>query len=152
MSESKEVAGLPLPHSLHKCSTVLPMQSLYITRSTNSGICLPSMGSIHAQEQTKNVQKYALRITSGRWSASYEELLDLFKIPTLASRREYLRVSTLHHFHTHHSYIPSSWHFNLTTICFNPFKCTKFLLVEKLNIVGERERPKLGLARYVRAA
>jgi hypothetical protein len=87
MSERKEVAGLPLQHSLEKCSTVLPLQSLYITRSTDSGICLPSVGYLHAQEQTKNIQKYALRICSGRLSASCEELLDFFKIPTLASRQ-----------------------------------------------------------------
>ena len=38
MSERKEGAGLPLPHSLQKCSKVLPMQSLYITCSTKDKI------------------------------------------------------------------------------------------------------------------
>ena len=58
------------------------------------------------KHKIESLQKYALRICSGRWSASYEELLDLFELPTLASRREYLRVITLHKFHSGHSYLP----------------------------------------------
>ena len=58
------------------------------------------------KHKIESLQKYALCICSGRWSASYEELLDLFKLPTLASRREYLRVMTLHKFHSGHSYLP----------------------------------------------
>lgn len=58
------------------------------------------------KHKIENLQKYALRISSGRWAASYEELLDHFKLPTLASRREYLRVTTLHKLHSGHSYLP----------------------------------------------
>ena len=58
------------------------------------------------KHKIESLQKHALRICSGRWSASYEELLDLFELPTLASRREYLRVMTLHKFHSGHSYLP----------------------------------------------
>ena len=58
----------------------------------------------------KNIQKIksvsAYRICSGSWSASYEELLDLLKIPSLASCRWYLRLLTLHKFHCGHSYFP----------------------------------------------
>ena len=46
------------------------------------------------KHKIESLQKYALRICSGRWFASYEELLDLFELPTLASYREYLRVMT----------------------------------------------------------
>ena len=39
-------------------------------------------------------------------SAQVDGLLDLFELPTLASRREHLRVMTLHKFHSGHSYLP----------------------------------------------
>ena len=58
------------------------------------------------KHKIESLQKYALCICSGRWSASYEELLALFELPTLASRREYLRMMTLHKLHSGHSYLP----------------------------------------------
>ena len=59
--------------------------------------------TVKNRQKIENIQKYALRICSGRWLASYEELLD---VPTLASRREYLRIISLHQYHTQHSYFP----------------------------------------------
>ena len=59
--------------------------------------------TVKNRRKIENIQKYALRICSGRWLASYEELLDVFKLPTLASHREYL---SLHQYHTQHSYFP----------------------------------------------
>ena len=62
--------------------------------------------TVKNRQKIENVQKYALRICSGRWLASYEELLDEFKLSTLASRQEYLRIISLHQYHTQHSYFP----------------------------------------------
>ena len=62
--------------------------------------------TVKNRQKIENIQKYALRICSGRWLVSYEELLDVFKLPTLASRREYLRIISLHQYHTQHSYFP----------------------------------------------
>ena len=44
--------------------------------------------------QLESVQKLALKICSHCWDIGYI-LLDMFTLPTLASRREYLRILTL---------------------------------------------------------
>ena len=62
--------------------------------------------TVKNRQKIENIQKYTLRICSGRWLASYEELLDVFNLPTLASWREYLRIISLHQYHTQHSYFP----------------------------------------------
>ena len=45
--------------------------------------------------QLESVQKLALKICSHCWDIDYHILLDMFTLPTLASRREYLRILTL---------------------------------------------------------
>ena len=42
--------------------------------------------------QLESVQKLALKICSHCWDIDYHILLDTFTLPTLASRREYLRI------------------------------------------------------------
>jgi len=46
--------------------------------------------TVKNRQKIENIQKYVLHICSSRWLANYEELQDVFKLPTLASRREYL--------------------------------------------------------------
>ena len=41
-------------------------------------------------KKIEDVQKFALRICSGQYQESYENLLTMFQIPTLANRRLYL--------------------------------------------------------------
>ena len=45
--------------------------------------------------QLESVQQLALKICSHCWDIDYHILLDMFTLPTLASRREYLRILTL---------------------------------------------------------
>ena len=46
-------------------------------------------------EQLESCQKLALNMCSHCWNINYSTLLDMFSLPSLASRREYLRVMTL---------------------------------------------------------
>ena len=43
----------------------------------------------------EKVQKFACRIASGRWDASYKELLDLFQLPNVEERRLDLKLGLL---------------------------------------------------------
>ena len=58
-------------------------------------------------EQLERIQKYALRICTGQWNTRYNDLLDVFKLPRLSNRREYLRIVTLFQFHNNNFYLPS---------------------------------------------
>ena len=42
----------------------------------------------------ESVQKFGLRICSRKWTASYQELLDIFQLPSLENRRLFLSLST----------------------------------------------------------
>ena len=44
----------------------------------------------------ESVQKFALRICSHQWNLSYPDLMEIFNLPTLSSRREYLRILALY--------------------------------------------------------
>ena len=44
----------------------------------------------------ESVQKMALRICSHQWDLDYYTLLDMFQLPSLASRRDYLRLLSLY--------------------------------------------------------
>ena len=46
--------------------------------------------------EVESVQKFALKISSHCWRTNYDNLLDIFHLPSLAERREYLRLITLH--------------------------------------------------------
>ena len=46
-------------------------------------------------DSLEKVQKYALRVCSKQWNTSYDELLQLFSLPTLQQRRLYLDLSTM---------------------------------------------------------
>lgn len=47
-------------------------------------------------KELESVQKFALKICSHCWDINYEMLLNMFQLPSLAARREYLRINTLH--------------------------------------------------------
>ena len=47
-------------------------------------------------ELLEKVQRFALRICSRNYNLSYEELLDLFKIPSLQNRRSFLSLCTFY--------------------------------------------------------
>ena len=44
----------------------------------------------------ERVQKFALKVCTRNWSSDYESLLQLCNLPTLASRRHYLKLCLLH--------------------------------------------------------
>ena len=44
----------------------------------------------------ENVQKFALRMCAKQWETSYDELLQLFSLPSLQDRRLYLDLCTMH--------------------------------------------------------
>ena len=45
--------------------------------------------------QLENVQKFACKLASRQWDAGYQELLDLFELPTLEERRLELKLGLL---------------------------------------------------------
>jgi len=47
-------------------------------------------------QQLERVQKFALRMCSKQWDLGYEELLNLFNIPSLDDRRKYLNLCTMY--------------------------------------------------------
>ena len=47
-------------------------------------------------EQLESVQKFALKICAHCWDINYLELLDMFNISNLETRRIYLRLTTFH--------------------------------------------------------
>ena len=47
------------------------------------------------KSKLERVQKFACRVASRRWDTSYEELLDLFELPTLENRRLDLKLGLL---------------------------------------------------------
>ena len=61
----------------------------------------------------ENVQKFALRICSGRYQEPYENLLDAFQVPTLTNRRLYLSLCTLFNIVKERLFLPQ---FQLTTL------------------------------------
>ena len=61
----------------------------------------------------ENVQKCALQICSGQYQESYENLLDVFLVSTLANRRLYLSLCTLFNIVKEHLLLPQ---FQLTTL------------------------------------
>ena len=55
----------------------------------------------------EKVQKFALRICSKSYLAEYEELLELFDIPSLENRRLFLSLCTLYSIINNFCYFPS---------------------------------------------
>ena len=56
--------------------------------------------------QLKTVQNFALRICAHSWNIDHHILLDMFHIPTLAARREFLSITTFHKIATGSFYFP----------------------------------------------
>ena len=51
---------------------------------------------VHDIHSIESVQKFALRVCSKRWDYGYSELLEAFNIPSLESRRTYLKLCHLY--------------------------------------------------------
>ena len=72
--------------------------ALLIHGSTASGICMPGVGSTSDNGdkcKLESVQKFGLKLASCQWDAGYNELLDLFNLPTLKERRIHLKLGLL---------------------------------------------------------
>ena len=41
----------------------------------------------------EKVQKFALKVCTGKWNTDYDSLLNFCKLPSLVSRRHYLKLS-----------------------------------------------------------
>ena len=80
------------------------------------GIHPPTQKNIH---QLESVQKLALKIRSHCWDIDYHILLDMFTLPTLASRCEYLRILTLFKIITGCFYFPPNILFTISS-CYPP--------------------------------
>ena len=52
------------------------------------------------------MQKFALKVCTKHWSSDYESLLQLCKLPTLASRRHYLKLCVLYQVVNGHLHFP----------------------------------------------
>ena len=53
----------------------------------------------HQQGHTNSlekVQKFALKVCTGKWNMDYDSLLNFCKLPTLVSRRHYVKLSFLY--------------------------------------------------------
>ena len=50
-------------------------------------------GHINSLEK---VQKFALKVCTGKWNVDYDSLLNSCKLPTLVTRRQYLKLSFLY--------------------------------------------------------
>ena len=48
------------------------------------------------QKKLEDIQKFACKIATARWDTGYQELLELTGIPSLATRRLHLKLSTLY--------------------------------------------------------
>ena len=57
-------------------------------------------------KKIEDVQKFALRICCGQYQESYENLLDMFQIPTLANRRLYLSLCMFFNIVNEYVYLP----------------------------------------------
>ena len=57
----------------------------------------------------EKIQKFALKICLNLWDTDYCNLLELTGLPTLESRRKYLRVATLHKIYHGQFYFPSGF-------------------------------------------
>ena len=64
--------------------TIFRFQALYIQ----------SNEVIMYKNALESVQKFGLRICSRKWTASYQELLDIFQLPSLENWRLFLSLST----------------------------------------------------------
>ena len=47
------------------------------------------------KSRLENVQKFGLRIAARQWDAGYDDLLQLFDLPTLEERRTHLKLGLL---------------------------------------------------------
>ena len=50
---------------------------------------------INLINKLENVQKFALRAATKQWKANYVDLLSVCQVPSLAQRRQYLKLTTL---------------------------------------------------------
>ena len=76
-------------------SSVLHRRRYYTARDTQK-----------LTKELESVEKFALKICSHRWDLSYFDLIENFNLPTLSSRREYLRILALYKIVTVHIYFP----------------------------------------------
>ena len=83
-------------HSSANTSTLLQLYLAYIRPHLEY---LAPVWDPHQQRLIKSlerVQKFALKVCTKHWSSDYEFLLQLCKLPTLASRRHYLKLCVLY--------------------------------------------------------
>ena len=111
----KKVVGLPLQHSLQKCSAVLLCNLLTsLVRPILEYAC-----QVWDPYTLKNKQHFKRNML---YISALEDGLLVMRNCWNPNIGQPPKVCILHQFHTHHFYIPP----DITTICFNPFKCTKF--------------------------
>ena len=58
----------------------------------------------------ENVQKFGLRVCSQQWTTSYQELLELFHLPSLENRRLFMSLSTFFKIIHNLVYFPTMYH------------------------------------------
>ena len=58
----------------------------------------------------ENIQKFGLRVCSRQWNTTYQDLLDLFDLPSLENRRLYMSLSTFFKIIHNLTYFPTMYH------------------------------------------
>ena len=77
-------------------STLLQLYLAYVRRHLEYAVPVwdpHQQGHINSLEK---VQKFALKVCTGKWNMDYDSLLNFCKLPTLFSRRNYLKLSFLY--------------------------------------------------------
>ena len=59
-------------------------------------------------QSLENIQKFALRVSTGQWTAEYETLLSSLNTPSLATRRRRLKLSLLYNIINNNVNFPSN--------------------------------------------
>ena len=92
------------------CKYVITLVAVPGLHLATSGVCITCMGS-HQQgliTSLERVQKFALKVCTKNWNSDYESLHQLYNLPTLASRRHYLKLCLLYQVVNEHINFPLS--------------------------------------------
>ena len=75
---------------------IMTHKTLSIPCETTLGIWSSSLASIYGQDThtLEKVQQFGLRNCTRHWNSSYQDLLDIFQLPSLENRRLFLSLST----------------------------------------------------------
>ena len=96
-SKARKILGL-LYRRYYQYSDCRSLRQLYLTLVRPHFDYAAQVWDPHLQRDIKSlesVQKFALRICSKQWDAAYQELLEMFSLPSLENRRLYLKLCHL---------------------------------------------------------